>query len=60
MDLLIHDLAAACERDAADDYDVYDRTYRTDMRHREPFLRFRSGRVDLVHPQPVDEPDTVD
>lgn len=46
MNLLIHDLAAAYERDAADGYDVIERAYRPDHTRREPNFRFRSGRVD--------------
>ncbi len=47
MDLLIHDIAAACERDAAIDYDVNDRAFLSDLARREPVYRFRCGRVDL-------------
>lgn len=45
MDLLIHDLAAACERDAADRYDAYDRAARFDAHRREPMFRLRAGHV---------------
>ena len=48
MDLLIHDIAAACERDAANDYDVNACALLPDPARREPVYRFRSGRVDLA------------
>lgn len=45
MDLLIHDLAAAIERDATDDY-TSTRSFRSDDLRREPLFRMRSDRID--------------
>jgi hypothetical protein len=62
MDLLIHDLAAACERDAAEDYDHRSRPllHHPERTRREPHLRLRSGRVerdaDAATPTAVRQP----
>ncbi len=46
MNLLIHDLACAIERDATDDYTVANRDPGSDETRREPIFRFRCGSID--------------